>query len=522
MLSRVALGVLLLATALPGPAWAGTRRFAILLGNNAGSPTRPPLRFAESDAGKVARVLAELGDVPPSDIALLQGQGVAELERAFGRVKERVADARAQPDTRVVVVFYYSGHSDGEALELGTERLLFTRLRSLLSGTGADLRVVMIDACKSGAALAQRGGKPAPAFVIQLNDELTASGEAIITSSAADEAALESEELMGGFFTHNLVSGLRGAADISGDKQVTLGEVYRYAHDRTLAATALLGTGQHALYDYRMSGQGELVLASLQRSSSVLELPTGADRSLVTDLARDQIVAEVQVGSAREIALPPGQYGVRLLRGGDAFGGRYVLASGTRQLVRWEDLSKLGPLPRYAMRGGPAAELHAGDAPRATPDPRDAFWLGAAFGAGGGIAQDVGLEAQVRVSVEPGLGGGFSLALLGATGTAPNLGLTENGLTLRVGYRFLWQLGPVALLAGAEAGPAFLWQTLPGAQTASTLALSAALRAGARLHLYKPLWLTLEGELPIAVLKLDERLQVRALPAATAGIALTF
>ncbi len=517
--------LLLLSLCLAGAAEAGTRRFAIVLGNNAGSSDRPPLRFAESDAGKMARVLAELGDVAPDDVFLLQGQRTGELERAFIRVRQRAVAARAAPDTRVVVLFYYSGHADGEALELGTERVLYTRLRSLLSGTGADLKVVVIDACKSGAALAQRGGKPAPAFVIQLRDELTATGEAFITSSAADEAALESEELKGGLFTHSFVSGLRGAADVSGDKQVTLAEVYRHAHDRTLAATALLGTGQHALYDYRLSGQGEFVLASLQRSSSVLELPTGADRALITDLARDQIVAEVQTGSGREIALPSGRYGVNLLRGGDAYGGRYTLNAGTRQLVRWEDLTKLGPLPRLAMRGGQekrAAPPEVKDAPepRPAPDSTGGLWLAASFGAGKTVAEELALASQLRMSAETGIG--VTFALIGMTGASSVHGLVENGFQARVGYRFLYQFGALALTLGGEAGPAYLAQSQTGGEAISSFAVYAAIRLGARLHLYKPLWLTLEGELPMAILKLDDRLQARALPAATAGLALTF
>ena len=121
------------------------------------------------------------------DVLLLQGRKVADLERAILDVRERVTMFRKTPETRTVLIFYFSGHSDGEAIEMGQEKLPYGRLKSLLLGTGADLRVAIVDACKSGAGFLQKGGKPAEAFSIKLTDTLVASGDAFITSSAADE-----------------------------------------------------------------------------------------------------------------------------------------------------------------------------------------------------------------------------------------------------------------------------------------------------------------------------------------------
>jgi len=72
----------------------------------------------------------------------------------------------------------------------------------------------------------------------------------VLTSSAADELALESREIRGSFFTHHLVSGLRGTADASGDGRITLSEAYQYAFDHTLTATASTGIRQHPGYEY--------------------------------------------------------------------------------------------------------------------------------------------------------------------------------------------------------------------------------------------------------------------------------
>jgi hypothetical protein len=91
----------------------------------------------------------------------------------------------------------------------------------------------------------------------------------------------ESEELAGAVFTHFLVSGLRGGADVDGDGRVTLSELYTYAYRKTLMRT---GTGvalQHPAMTLDTSGTGEIVLTRPSTASAFLEVPGGADRYLV-------------------------------------------------------------------------------------------------------------------------------------------------------------------------------------------------------------------------------------------------
>lgn len=161
---KLAALVPLVLAAMTGVATAGTYRIAIVVGNNAGNGDRPPLHYAETDAAKFADVLEELGGVAPSDLTLLQGKGLAALDAAFARAKQRIAALHADPSNRVIALFYFSGHSDGEALELGRDRLAFSELRAWLATAGADVRVALVDSCKSGALLTAKGGTPGPAF----------------------------------------------------------------------------------------------------------------------------------------------------------------------------------------------------------------------------------------------------------------------------------------------------------------------------------------------------------------------
>ncbi|MBI5548677.1 MAG: caspase family protein, partial [Deltaproteobacteria bacterium] len=304
-MSRATLSFLLsaLIAGLAQPASAATRRLAVLVGNNAGSGDRPSLRWAETDAAKLARVLVEVGEVDSEDVALRLGGSVADLEGALAQVKERLAVARRTSDARLLLYFYFSGHSDGESLELGRERYPIARLKARLAEVGADVRLTILDACRSGAAIASKGGSKAPPFEIRMADSLVSTGEVLLASSAADELALESPEVRGSYFTHFFVSGIRGAADSSGDGLITLQEAYRFAYDRTVAASsATLQPPQHPTYDFRLSGQGELVLAALTARTAGLVLPPGFERALVLDLARDQVVAEIPVGASPRVA----------------------------------------------------------------------------------------------------------------------------------------------------------------------------------------------------------------------------
>ncbi len=483
---------LLLVIALLGAATASaeTRRLAIVVGNNAGNGELAPLRFAESDAGKMARVLVELGEVNADDVMLLQGRHADELEKAIAEARERIAFFKRSPEIRTVLMFYFSGHSDGEAIELGNEKLAYARLKSLLAGTKADVRLVIVDACRSGAGLREKGGKPSTAFTIRLADTLQATGEAFITSSAADEAALESSEVMGSYFTHNFISGLRGAADASGDKQVTLAEAYQYAYDRTVSATAMLSVGaQHPNYDFKLSGQGELVLSNLTRPSSLLVVPE-ADRSLVTDLARDQVIVEVPTGRAREIALPPGQYGLRVFKGGQSFGGRVTLTEGARKVISMDELTLSTSSVLVAAKGGPTVS-----APVTWPDPGvHETALGVGVGATGRVLLDPsltgGLKWQLRVSWEP-LTTHFVTGAVRLDGQLRVLGLgemsfdaqptNEAGMQLHLGYQFTLSVWRLSLSVGAEVGPGFLAQLYGNLQAG--LVLTATAQAMLRVRL---------------------------------------
>jgi hypothetical protein len=510
--AAIALGALALVLAA-APARAEVHRVALIVGNNAGAAKRKPLRFAEDDALKLGRVLRELGGFAQGDIYLLRGRTLATLHQALAGVRQRVATWRAgDPDARVQVVFFFSGHSDGQAIELGDEVMPFSDLKKRIADTAGDVRLIIIDSCNSGSILASKGGAPGPGFEIHLADQLSSAGEALLTSSAGDEAALESAEIRASFFSNNLVSGLRGAADTSGDGKVTLAEAYQYAFKRTLSETSSTIYGpQHPSYDFRLSGHGDLVLTAVTQPLAALEVPADFDRILIAT-ARD-VVAEVGSGAARRIGVAPGAYVVRAWRRRQAYSAVVDVPAGSVRRVAAADLRPTEGGAAAFKGDGPDATL-AADGAAAPEGARVAF--GAALGAGAGLVADRAWLAT-RLSVGSARPSGLFAALeLGAAAPGGDEATRERGAFLRGGYR-----AGVALPAGArtvnlwgglEAGGGALWATR------AAVAVQVAPGIGAGLSLGRAVELTVEGNVPLTWTLRGEELALAVGPRVFAGV----
>jgi hypothetical protein len=466
---------------------AETRRIAIALGNNAGGPSDTPLRFAENDAGKMARVLVELAGFAPGDLLLLQGRRLDDLTVALETARAQIARWHEQPDTRVLFLFYFSGHSDGQALELGPDRLTFTQLRAATAALAADVRLVVLDSCRSGSVLQSKGGRPAKAFDIHFADDLSNSGEALITSSAWDESSLESPEIRGSFFTHHLVTGLRGAADTSGDGRVSLAEAYDYAYAHTIAATAdTLSGSQHPSFDYRLSGRGELVLTELRGRAAGLVIPAGYDRVLITHLARDQVVAEVTADRPSRLTLQAGVYTLRAWRGLQEYVSRVTLREGEDRNVQAADLVRAVRVAAVAkLSSTPIEPLSARNRHQDRP------LLSVTMGLTSGVAQQMSPMVTGRIGLRTPRRQGWTVDIAGAFGQGQ--GFDEFRFLLLAGYRLQWSRGVVSIALLADVGGGVIGQKLsdgarlsPGAGASSSVelawrlapALGLALRGG--------------------------------------------
>ena len=338
------------ASPAPAPAPLPLRRFALVAGVNDGGRDRVPLRFARSDAEHVARVLERLGGIAPADELLLLDGDDAALRAAFRTIEARIRAAR--PTHRTELVLYYSGHSDEEGLLLRGTRLPFQELRRWLESVDAQVRIAIVDSCSSGALTRQKGGQRAPPFLVDTSSAV--KGHAILTSSAADEASQESDRIGASFFTHFLITGLRGAADANQDGKVTVSEAYQFAFAETLARTERTQSGaQHPTYDIQLAGSGDVVVTDLRGTDATLVFPeTAAGRFFVRD--RDgRLVAELRKVAGRpvELGLESGVYRVVRDEGGRLGEAQLTLPSGGRATVPLEGLTVVAR-EVAAIRGG--------------------------------------------------------------------------------------------------------------------------------------------------------------------------
>ena len=332
-----------------------TRRIALIVGVNDGGVGRVKLRYAGSDARSLARVLVELGGLARGDEVVLLEPSQAELLAGFTRAQARVERARAAGE-RVQFVFYYSGHADERGLLLGAMRLDYAKLRGLIHGVPAQVRLGLLDSCSSGAFVRHKGGRMRPPLAT--GGDANVEGHAFLTSSSAEEAAQESDRVGGSFFTHYLISGLRGAADVNRDRRITLNEAYRFGFDETLASTETTpGRAQHAAYDIQLVGTGDLVMTDLRETSALLDIgPTVGGRVYIRD-ARGALAAELYKGVGAgpvSIALEPGRYNVVVDDGTTLSRASLEARAGRKNELTRLDLAAISPEPT-TLRGGPGA-----------------------------------------------------------------------------------------------------------------------------------------------------------------------
>jgi hypothetical protein len=354
MRSSPLISVALALLAVSSPASAELVKLALVMGNNRGGSAERSLRFAERDATKFRDVLVEVADVEPRNVSLLLGETAASARRALQALELRArALRRDRPGVGTLLIFYYSGHANGRELELGTTNLSFAELVGALRASQADVRLAFVDSCRSGQLVAAKGGRVGRPYQIRVTEEAASRGYAIITSSAEDELSQESAEIRGSFFTHHLVSALRGAADETRDGSITLGEAYRYAYLRTVAGTTTtVGGSQHPMYDFRLAGRGDIVLARTggRRSSVTVTDAAAPGRLAVLDARSEVMIAESQLapGSPARLVLSPGRYQLFLLRHGSTRRASLALAAGEHVVVRERDFT------RHALRGAVA------------------------------------------------------------------------------------------------------------------------------------------------------------------------
>jgi hypothetical protein len=324
------------ARATPPP----MRRVAVVVGANDPPPGRPALRYARDDATELAAVLEQVGGFAPPDVLVLLDPHPGDLLKTLDDA--RTAMSRTQGDT--LFVFYYSGHSDGQALFPHGEPVALADLRTRIEGLGARIRVGILDTCRGGSWTQSKGLSVGPPLSTADLLNLDTEGTALVSSSSGVEDAHEADTVRGSFFTHYLAAGLRGAADRERDGNVTLQEAFDYARDRTVRDTARLASApQHPSFDLTLRGRQDIVLAVLPASTSALQLSATKAPIEIIHLPSGVTVVDAPVGrQPLRVALAPGRYLVRSLVDGRVYAKEVEIHPGETATLAEDELEATG------------------------------------------------------------------------------------------------------------------------------------------------------------------------------------
>ncbi|MDC7232600.1 MAG: caspase family protein [Spirochaetales bacterium] len=288
------------------------KRFGIFIGANDGGKGRQRLMYAGDDARKMAQTMQDVGGIAETDSILLLNPTAEEIREELKEVSGKISRV-ANFARRTEVMFYYSGHSDENGILVKEDQILYKEIRTQLDQAGADVVIAVLDSCSSGAITRMKGGQRRSPFLI--DDSSSMEGHAFLTSSSEDELSQESDRIGASFFTHYLISGLRGAADSTGDGRVTLNEIYQHTFDETLSQTeSTIGGPQHPAYEIQLTGTGDLVLTDLTVPTSALQLSGELAGRFSVRNSDDRLIAEFSKpqGDTLKLALPAGSYTIRM------------------------------------------------------------------------------------------------------------------------------------------------------------------------------------------------------------------
>ncbi|MCI7080763.1 MAG: caspase family protein [Treponema porcinum] len=303
----------------------GVERYAIYIGSNSGGKNNSRLLYAGTDAMSFQKTMSEIGGVPECNSILLLDPSKENVDDALSAVSNAIVQGKSV-SRRTEFIFYYSGHSDENALLLGKSSYEYSQLKESISNVPSDVHVVILDSCYSGNFIRTKGGQRKKPFL--MDDSTVVKGHAYLSSSSALESSQESDEIGSSFFTNAMLTGLRGAADTSGDNKVSLNELYSYAFNDTLARTESSSAGpQHPNYNITLVGSGDLILSDISASESALMIPEEMTGKIIIRDSFGKLISEINKTEKNPVyfALSAGTYTAVLITETDTLQGTFLL-----------------------------------------------------------------------------------------------------------------------------------------------------------------------------------------------------
>jgi len=200
----------------------------------------PTLRYTDDDAYRIFAHLKspEGGALKDDQIRILIDEDATKA-----KISQTMREVFSQAGQNDLVLLYFSGHGlKGSFLPIDFDgfnnKFDHEEVKEILESSPAKYKLCIADACHSGSLLAMKSGNVTNVLANYYKTLATAkSGTALIMSSKSNETSLESSGLRQGVFSHFLIRGLKGEADLDGNKVVTIQELFAFVDENVQSYT---------------------------------------------------------------------------------------------------------------------------------------------------------------------------------------------------------------------------------------------------------------------------------------------
>ena len=280
-----------------------TRRLALVIGNSEYQDAQlARLVTPAADAGDLAAVLraAEIGGF--DEVVALVNSSAPAVRRAIARL---FADKK--PDD--LLLLYFSGHGvrddrgllylavqDTEHDLLNATAIPAAFITEEMDRSRSRRQVLILDCCHSGAFAHGAKGTPGLSVGTGAAFEGTGYGRVILTATDSTQYAWEGDQLIGSaensVFTQCLLEGLHsGRADLDGDGNITLDELYDFVYEQVVSRTP-----KQTPRKFAYNQQGDVVVARNPKPAiTPAELPPELRQALESPFS------SVREGALREL-----------------------------------------------------------------------------------------------------------------------------------------------------------------------------------------------------------------------------
>ena len=275
------------------------KRWAVVIGVDKYADTQiTTLGGSANDAKTLADALIKYAGFPSDQVFLLASDQPAERQPTRGNILRRLSNLAASVPRDGLLLVSFAGHgmeranqafllpsdaqvsNDVDLLELTAINV--TQMKEFIRRTGVGQVVLILDACRNDPVGRANADNPLTSAYVRgfnfdvRNKEVTAF--ATLYATAVGQRAYEYREKKQGYFTWELVEGLKGgAANERGE--VTLAGLLRYVQDNVPKhVLADLGAGKDQKPFAEIGGYraDQLVISVVQQASGQPTRPTGA------------------------------------------------------------------------------------------------------------------------------------------------------------------------------------------------------------------------------------------------------